>query len=169
MSVTSRQSQGNWYREPMVWLVILIPLSSVVMGVVMLALAISTDDGLVVDDYYNKGLEINRSLERDRLAEHLAVGAEIVFDAGQVQVDLRGSDALSYPDYLNLRLFHATRSGLDRHLVLGPRGTREYATTRPELAAGRWYIQLDADGWRLTGALEASPDRRLVRLGAVKP
>lgn len=166
MKVMTRRRQGQWYREPLVWLVILIPTSSVVMGAVMLGLAISSYDGLVVDDYYKRGLEINRSLERDRLAERLALGAEIVFDGGRIEVDLRGRDGLRYPDHLNLRLFHATRSGLDRHLVLDPRGARRYAAPRPELAAGRWYVQLDADGWRLTGALEAAPGRRLVRLGA---
>ena len=52
----------------MVWMIIMIPFSAVVMGGVMLTLAVSSDDGLVTDDYYRKGLQINRTLERDALA-----------------------------------------------------------------------------------------------------
>ncbi len=51
-----------WYREPYVWLLIAIPACAVVAGFVTLALAIATDDGLVVDDYYWQGKQINRVL-----------------------------------------------------------------------------------------------------------
>ena len=45
----SSHGPSVWYREPMVWLVLMIPASAVVMGAVMLSLAVSTYDGLVVD------------------------------------------------------------------------------------------------------------------------
>ena len=44
-----------WQREPMVWMLIAIPASSVLVGMVMLWLAIASYDGLVVDDYHQQG------------------------------------------------------------------------------------------------------------------
>ena len=63
------ETQRNWKREPMVWMLIAIPLAAVIMGVVMITLASQTFSGLVVDDYYKKGKQINRVLARDRLAQ----------------------------------------------------------------------------------------------------
>ena len=40
MMDTSETEPRNWKREPMVWLLIGIPLSAVIMGVVMITLAI---------------------------------------------------------------------------------------------------------------------------------
>jgi len=49
----------NWKREPLVWMLIAIPLSAVIMGVVMITLAIQSFSGLVVDDYYKKNWPTN--------------------------------------------------------------------------------------------------------------
>ena len=54
MAVT-QSTAGSWKREPLVWMLIAIPFSAVVMGVVMITLAIQSSSGLVVDDYYKKG------------------------------------------------------------------------------------------------------------------
>ena len=53
-----------WYREPLVWLLISFPLTAVIAGFFTLYLAIISSDGLVVDDYYHRGKEINKSLAR---------------------------------------------------------------------------------------------------------
>ena len=39
-----------WYRYPMVWMIVGIPFAAVIMGVIMIWLAITTDDGLVADE-----------------------------------------------------------------------------------------------------------------------
>ena len=41
------QDKNEWYQQPMVWLVIAIPLSAVIVGSIMLTLAVTTFDGLV--------------------------------------------------------------------------------------------------------------------------
>ncbi|MDX1431502.1 MAG: FixH family protein [Gammaproteobacteria bacterium] len=151
-------------REPLVWLVLLIPASAVLMGVVMIALSISSWDGLVADDYYRRGLEINRTLARDAEAARLDVRARLELDpaAGTVALQLDGNERFRAPPAVNLRLFHATRAGLDRHLVLpADVAALRYRGDGLSFAEGRWYLQLDADEWRLTGAL-AAPDRRRV-------
>jgi uncharacterized protein len=68
----------------MVWFIIAIPLTSVFTGFTMLYLAESTKDGMVVDDYYRKGKEINMLLARDQAAARYGLRGELRLDgAGQ--------------------------------------------------------------------------------------
>lgn len=151
----------------MVWLVIMIPFSAVLMGAVMLTLAVSTYDGLVTDDYYEKGLQVNRSLERDALAaSHELEGLVMLGAPGEaVEVSVAGNAQFRAPEIVNLRLFHTTRSGLDRHLILRRVATGRYVASGPRLEPGNWQVQLDADGWRLTARLSASDAPQRVNLG----
>lgn len=167
----SNEKSSIWYREPMVWLIIIIPLSAVVMGAVMLTLAISTYDGLVTDDYYKKGLQINRSMERDELAASYGLAGDVVLGApGEaVAVYLSGNAQFHAPEVVNLRLFHATRSGFDRHLLLRRIDSGRYVASGPKLEPGNWYLQLDADGWRLMARLSASHAPQRVSLDSQRP
>ncbi len=170
MSGGHRRAAGRrWYREPLVWLVIAIPAASVVMGGVMIWLALASDDGLVTDDYYRKGLEINQVLDRDRAARRLGLAAELEIDpaAATVRVRLAAAAAAALPARFELALLHATRAGLDRRLLLERDGDGGYRAALPALAAGAWNIEIGTPEWRLTGRLERSPRERLVvRLGA---
>lgn len=134
-------------------MIVAIPASAVVMGGVLLYLAVSTYDGLVSDDYYRQGLQINRSMERDAVAENLGLSSVIALDAngGAVEVRLEGNSEFAAPELVNLRLFHATRPGLDMHLRLRRLADGRYVGSHAALAPGRWYVQLDADEWRLKG------------------
>ena len=140
-----------WHREPMVWMVIAIPLSAVLVGAIMLSLSVSTWDGLVEDDYYKHGKEINRVLERDRMAKDHAIEATVMLTESAVRVALRHDGRLAIPAVLELRLLHRTRSGLDRsvRLTVGPDG--EYLGELENGAAGRWIVQLETGSWRVSG------------------
>ena len=82
-----------WHREPLVWMVLAIPAAAVVAGAVMLVLANATWDGLVADDYYKRGLEINRSLARDEEAVRLGIHASLAFPGpGVVEARVNGID-----------------------------------------------------------------------------
>lgn len=62
-----------WWQYGHVWLIIAGPLLVVIAGFITLYLAISRPDPVVDDDYYRKGIEINKTLdaERDGLAPAL--------------------------------------------------------------------------------------------------
>jgi uncharacterized protein len=138
-----------WYRHPWVWLLIAIPGASVVMGAVMITLAIRSDDGLVADDYYREGLQINRSLARDAFAQRAGIVATISREGSGVQVTLRASQSLSFPPTLTLKAMHATRSEADRHVVLAHLGEGRYVADRSWPTTGRWNIELGTERWRL--------------------
>lgn len=52
-----------WWKNGHVWLLISGPAAVVVAGFATLYLAIRTPDPVVADDYYRRGIEINRTLE----------------------------------------------------------------------------------------------------------
>lgn len=149
-------SSRPWYREGMVWLVIAIPATAVVLGMSMLAIAISTWDGLVVDDYYTHGKEINRVLVRDRYASEHGIRAQLDWSVpdGRLSVSLLSEGDLPAVSAIELSFLHPTRSGLDRavDLAMGPDG-RYHGVVAP-LREGGWIVQLGTEKWRLNARAE---------------
>lgn len=152
-----------WYREPLVWLLISFPLTAVIAGFFTLYLAIISKDGLVVDDYYQKGKEINMSLARDRAAAQQGLHASVALDATkqEVVVQLMANKAQLVPNELSVRWLHATRAGFDRTQALVRSADGSYRSAFPDLAPGHWYVQIEADDWRLQGSLRIPGDKRL--------
>ncbi len=140
----------KWYQIPMVWMIIAIPLSAVIVGMIMLFFSIISYDGLVADDYYKRGKEINRLLTRDRYAKrhHISAELEFVNDAGVVVISL-SADKLDKAGILELVFAHPTRSFRDRKIKLEPGPDGNYYGRLPELNNGRWKIELGNKLWRL--------------------
>lgn len=159
-----------WYREPYVWLLITFPALAVVGGIVMINVAVHTSDGLVTDDYYKKGLQINRTLARDKAAAGHGLQASLRLDTQQGQAELQLTAGTDYtlPPYLELHFSHATRGGFDQSLSLAHHGNGMYQAAVPALQAGNWQLQLSADDWRLPGTLRTpGPVVQSVRLAPV--
>jgi hypothetical protein len=140
-----------WYLEPYVWLVILFPASAVIAGIVTLNLAIESDSGLVVDDYYKQGLEINRTLERDKAAVSYGLDANMQFnaDAKLIRLYLKANSGYQLPDTINLSFYHHTRAGFDKKMLLEKIDDGIYQAVLPKLVVGTFTVQLEADNWRL--------------------
>ena len=56
-------SAKPWYREPWPWILMAGPAAVVVAGTVTAYIAFSGADRLVAEDYYKRGVEINRTIE----------------------------------------------------------------------------------------------------------
>ena len=151
---TDLRAVTPWRRVPFVWLLIGIPVSSVILGAAMFILAVHSDDGLVVDDYYQRGKHINQILARDDAARDYHLCARLVFDVqtGVLRADLSGEKA-SQIEELACSLIHPTRSGYDQALSLRrcPDG-RLHGDFAP-LRQARWIAQLEISQWRLVGNL----------------
>jgi uncharacterized protein len=144
-----------WHRQPWPWLLMAGPAIVVVAGFATLYLAVRSDDGLVADDYYKKGLAINRTLERADRAAQLGLTAVVDVTAdGRARValatDSKEPDAL--PAALRVAVLHPTRAGHDIRgvVVRGPDG--DYVGTLDALPPGRWRIVVETDAWRLPSA-----------------
>ena len=142
-----------WYREPWPWLLMAGPFTVIIAGFFTLWLAVKSDDGLVADDYYKRGLAINQTLSRAQLAERMRLGARVTLSAEtqRAQVVLTGSGTL--PAELRLRLVHPTRAVADQMIVLYAVTQGVYAGDLVMPLAGRRVVMLEdmARTWRLAG------------------
>ena len=139
----------RWYREPWPWLLMAGPAAAVVASAVTVWLAVATSDGLVEDDYYKRGLAINRDLRREQAVRDRDIVASVEARAGVLRVRLDGRDAAPYA--LFAQLVHATRAGHDQRLRLPRVAPGVYETEFEPLPAGRWRLVLeDPRGeWRI--------------------
>ena len=59
-------NSGPWWRHGHVWLLIAGPAVVVVAGVATILIALRHPDPVLAEDYYRRGIEINRTLARDK-------------------------------------------------------------------------------------------------------
>ena len=141
-----------WYKHRFVWFIIAIPFSAVVMGAIMLWLAVTSDDGLVTDDYYKEGLAINRNLERDALAAEKEISAELELDneRGVIKIIFNKGSIETYPDIFQLKMQFATHANNDVQVDLHHGQDNKYiGYLKKSLLEGKWYFELSDDKWRL--------------------
>ena len=146
-----------WHREPWPWILMAGPALVIVAGFVTLWLAIASDDGLVAEDYYKRGLAINQTLHRGQAARELGLSATVAFDelAGTATVKLPRSANL--PDVLSLRLVHPTRAVADQTLALHRTGPGVYVASLIAPLGGRRVVLIEdmARQWQLAGEAAA--------------
>lgn len=155
----------RWYREPWVWLLISLPMTAVIASMVTIYLAVSTSDGLVVDDYYKRGKAINVDLARDAAAARHELRADIDLDMrnNHVQLLLQGNIE-PLPETLTLSLLHPTQAGYDQLLSLQHAGDGVYSGAIDEVGRGNWYLQLETVEWRLSGSMQMPHTGKIVLL-----
>lgn len=149
MSVNHEQKP--WYREHYVWLIISFPATAVIAGIITAVIAIKTDDGLVVDDYYKEGLAINRKLERDRLAAEYELTANLQYakDNENIRLVIGSNNDFIYPDKLKVSFLNASKAGVDKEEILTRSGNNIYLGSTPRLGKGKWHVLIEHDNWRL--------------------
>ena len=150
------QDNRAWHSYPYVWMMLLIPFSAVIMGVIMITLAIESSSGMVVDDYYKKGKEINLVLARDETAKSMGLEAILTLDSGtgKLLVDISNASDTLLADQLELHFFHSTRADKDQTRTLHRVDNNTYTTRIDPLPPGRWNLQISTESWRLTGSMK---------------
>lgn len=151
--MTNTTAEAPWQKNPFVWMIIAIPFSAVLFGIYMITVSIQSSDGMVVDDYYKKGKEINRVLVRDELAASLGLAATARFSsaAGRVEVSLTGAMPVLHDEPLTFSLYNATRAKNDITVQLSPAANGQYIANIGALPPGHWNAELGTSKWRLTG------------------
>jgi len=142
-----------WYREPWPWILMIGPFIVVVAGIYTAWLAVSTNDGLVTDDYYKKGLAANQTIARSEQAAKLGVvaGVRIVDDKLSVRLQAQAAN-FEKPVALLVTISHPTRAGLDQSRMLVARED-VYAGEFHLPASGHWLVMVEDERktWRLMG------------------
>ena len=154
----------RWYRQLWPWLLIAGPAIAVIGSLASAWLAVTTDDGVVADDYYKQGLLINRKLGSGSPASRPEPSAVIV-----VASDGRVQARLSYegpaPNHVRFMLHHPGDPG--QVLALVPSANGAWVGKVEAQTPGRWIVGLESELWRLP---VTTVDGRLgeIRLGAVR-
>lgn len=162
MMTTMTQTTKPWYREPWPWILMAGPFVVVVAGFLTAWLAVSTEDGVIEDDYYKKGLAINQTLARDQAAKALQLKAQVMLggDATQLRVMLQSNGAELLPGILTLKILHPTRADMDRVVKMEKGASGYYEGQFKALEPTRWRLILEDETsrWRLTGKLHLPRD-----------
>lgn len=167
----SNEVKKPWHSYPLVWMMISIPFSAVIMGVIMIWLAIDTDDGLVADDYYKQGLAINDVIVLDKKASELALSAVIQFDSDSKVINVQFDKGMlgDYPASLQLNFQHATRADSDISITLSHgMGDQYIGYLDKPISEGVWYFEVsnsDAveENWKLNARSYVKSDN-LIKL-----
>jgi uncharacterized protein len=156
-----------WYRERWPWALFAGPGSVIVAGIVTMTVAAGSNDGVVADDYYKRGLAINESIERDVRAQQLGLSGVALFSSGKARVVLRSSGA-GLPPSVTLRLVHPTRSGEDASAALASIAPGVYEGALPRDTDGRRSLIVEdpVSHWRLKGVLTAGGEAAALTAGA---
>ncbi|MGR8919526.1 MAG: FixH family protein [Gammaproteobacteria bacterium] len=142
----------RWYSEPYAWMVFGIPAFTVVAGIAMVLIASSNTDGLVVDDYYKQGLEINRVLDREARAAELGLALTVErLSPTDFSISLGATpeSAAALPDRLDINFAHATRAAGDQMASASHMGGGHYRGRLERLSQGPWYVDVSTADWRL--------------------
>jgi uncharacterized protein len=157
-----------WYRQLWPWLLIAGPAIVVVAALTTAWIAASTDDGVIADDYYKRGLMINKELDRTARADAMALGAVLhVAPDGTVRLEMSGFARSAAPDAVTLALVHPTRAGQDRVLTLKRAADGAYIGALGTPVQGRWHVAVEAGAWRLVSAVTQG-DLSEVRIGTAR-
>jgi hypothetical protein len=144
---------GPWYREPWPWILAAGPFIVVIAACYTAWLAVKSNDGLVTDDYYRKGLAANQTIARSEQATKMGLvgGVRIAGDLLTVRMQASEKDFVM-PPTLVVTVSHPTRAGLDQSRVLVKNGDL-YSGEVHLPAAGHWLVMLEDERktWRLLG------------------
>jgi len=151
---TSHENPRPWFREPGPWLLMLGPFVVVLAGFYTAYLAVVSNDGLVTDDYYKKGLAVDQTIARNERARALGIvaGVRLIADDGlSVRLQVR-DPGYALPQKLHVALSHPTRAGLDQEAYVERDG--EVYRGRMRLpASGHWLVLIEDEqsSWRVLG------------------
>jgi len=145
-------ASSPWYKHLWPWILIGILTCSVCLSLTMVAIAVRNPDNLVNDNYYEAGKGINRSLDRELLAQSLGLKARLYLDelTGEVELRLEGR---SEPASLALNLISPTQPSRDRKVLLNRAGPGRYLGQLDDKVEGRRFVELLGEEkgqvWRL--------------------
>lgn len=146
--------RASW-REPVLWLVIGLPLVAVIASTVMIRLALrdpADASGSSTRRIAQMQLE---DLSWDREAARRGVRVQLEADATDGEIRVRLSPDDGQPASLDLVMRHPTQAARDRVLALEREGAQWRARTASWAATQAWELQLTspAQHWRVAGRL----------------
>lgn len=153
-----------WHKEPLMILVVGLPILSVIVGSIILYFAITGKDSLVSDSYYKDGMSYteDRLFDKNAKAHKVSATLTIIGKIINIEVD---TDAEQRPEALLLQLIHPTLSSRDINLMLIRTGEKTYTVEKELNLPARWKLWLSSQSkqWRVrySGEIESQKPIKL--------
>ncbi|WP_397448973.1 FixH family protein [Pseudomonas sp. NA-150] len=155
-----------WYKHLWPWIIIGILACSVTLTLSMVTIAVSHPDNLVNDNYYEAGKGINRSLDRELLAQGMKMHATVQLNEQTNEASLRLTGE-SQPQTLELNLISPTQPEKDRKIILARSASEpgRYVGQMADKVEGRRFVEIlgeeQGQTWRLFEEEQINHDQDL--------
>ena len=144
-----------WYKQFWPWFLIAVPIITLIMGGVLLKLAISTEDSLVVDDYYKEGKAINATLDKEIMARKRNITTELTVNDGSIALKFH-SGIPQEGTALKLSFYHVTLEERDTSILLARDAQGVYRGSTEVSLDGKWRISLTPidESWKIQNVVQ---------------
>ena len=139
-------------RNPTLWLVVGIPLATVLASILTVTLAFQGAEPELPVHFAREGAPLALDQQRAQRAQQLGVRIDLNLAAsGHIVARIATSHSgIREPNSLTLRMTHATRAELDREVRLTRGEDGAFHARDAAVPAGAWLLQVDSsDAWRV--------------------
>ena len=136
-----REDTKPWYKHFWPWFLICVPLTSMFFTANFVRFAVTTEDSLVIDDYYKEGRGINARLDKIERAKRLSITSELFVSDGTVELKFLSGQPES-GSALELAFFHVTQQTKDFTILLTKDASGTYRGTFEQDIDGKWHVTL---------------------------
>jgi len=157
MSSHPQTDNKAWYKHPYLWLVICLPILSIVVSLSFVRTAFVTKVDIVRDDWYRDGRAQAQDMSRDTAAAAANLRAKVsITPQGQVDVLLTHAPNTAVPPKLDLNFFHPIRAAKDHTIRLSRREDGHYQGQLDAelLKPSNYHVELDGHLWRMSGRVD---------------
>lgn len=146
-----------WYHQPWMWLVVGLPVVSVIASLSMVVISVKHRDDLVRDDWYKHGRAINQDIDAELQARQMGLSGTLTLEPAVPAVHVVIANGAALPDRLQLLLVHSTLSSEDMTVMLQRGADGSWRALLPRLPMGKRHLMLEplatgATRWRLRAA-----------------
>jgi hypothetical protein len=142
-----------WYKQVWPWILISLPVFSVLKAVHTVYIMNQQSPDLVIDDYYAEGKAINQNLSRYREAAARNLHASILLAGNKAIITFTANSILD--KNISLDFVHATIAAKDFKVVAERSGEAMYVAELPSTLNGKWSLVVHDSGsqWKLRANL----------------
>ncbi len=150
----NKSVQTAWYKQFWPWFLISIPLVSVILSGTMLNLALTTENSMVVDDYYKEGKAINQQLDRIENARAKNIRTELITSGNAIALNFLSGKPNS-GKAVKLIFSHATMASKDFDILLTMDASGTYRSIVQTPITGKWKVTLTplSEEWKVSQPL----------------
>jgi hypothetical protein len=142
--------QKVWYKQFWPWFLIIVPLTSMVLSFIMMNLAFTGEDSMVIDDYYKEGRAINLKIQKLQQAQNLNISTKTQVFSDYVEVIFISGEPEN-GEALTLDFFHSTQNFKDFSVTLFRDANGVYRAPLTEDILGKWQLSLHPfnENWKI--------------------